>query len=66
MALLAWVGPVLVPPAAQAAPGDNYAVDDVFTAARTRAYRDDRFGMFMHFGLYSAFRGEYRRPDGTV
>jgi alpha-L-fucosidase len=66
VALLAVVGPVLTPPAAQAAPGDNYAVDDVFTSARTKAYRDDRFGMFIHFGLYSAYRGEYRRSDGTV
>ncbi|MET7335633.1 alpha-L-fucosidase [Nonomuraea sp. NPDC005650] len=49
-----------------AEPGDNYAPDDVFTAARTQWWRDGHFGMFMHFGLYSAYRGEYRRPDGTA
>ncbi|RCG32832.1 alpha-L-fucosidase [Sphaerisporangium album] len=51
---------------AQAAPGQNYAPDDPFTSARTQWWRDGHFGMFMHFGLYSAYRGEYRRPDGTV
>lgn len=55
---------VLTP--AHAAPGDNLAVDDVFTSPRTSGFRADRFGMFIHFGLYSAFRGEYRRADGTV
>ncbi|MEU6788714.1 alpha-L-fucosidase [Nonomuraea angiospora] len=50
----------------RAEPGDNYAPDDVFMSARTQWWRDGHFGMFMHFGLYSAYRGEYRRPDGTV
>ncbi|MFC4591065.1 alpha-L-fucosidase [Sphaerisporangium corydalis] len=51
---------------AQAAPGRNYVPDDAFTSSRTQWWRDAHFGMFMHFGLYSAYRGEYTRPDGTV
>jgi alpha-L-fucosidase len=47
-------------------PGTNYAVDDPFTAQRTQWWRDDRFGMFIHFGVYSHLAGEYRRPDGTT
>lgn len=57
---------LVAPGAASAAPGDNYAPDDVFTSSRTQWWRDSRFGMFIHFGLYSAFRGEYRRPDGST
>jgi alpha-L-fucosidase len=49
-----------------AGPGTNYAVDDPFTAARTAWWRDAKFGMFVHFGDYSAWGGEYTRPDGTV
>lgn len=44
---------------AAAAPGDNYAVDDALSAARTQWWRDDRFGMFIHFGLYAAYKGQY-------
>ncbi|WP_326806724.1 alpha-L-fucosidase [Streptomyces sp. NBC_01775] len=47
-------------------PGTNYAVDDAFTSDRTEAWRQDRFGMFIHFGAYSNLEGEYTRPDGTV
>ncbi len=47
-------------------PGTNYAIDDPFTSARTQWWRDDRFGMFIHFGAYSNLEGEYTRPDGTV
>lgn len=58
--LLALLGCLLLTaPIAAAAPGDNYAPDDVFTSARTQWWRDSRFGMFIHFGLYSAYRGEY-------
>src|SRR3954466_8825020 len=49
-----------------AGPGTNYAVDDPFTSARTAWWREARFGMFVHFGDYSAWGGEYTRPDGTV
>lgn len=49
-----------------AGPGTNYAVDDPFTAERTGWWRDDRFGMFIHFGAYSHLEGEYTRPDGSV
>ena len=56
---------VIAAPPAGAAQGDNYARDDVFTAARTQWWRDSRFGMFIHFGLYSAFRGEYTANGST-
>ncbi|MEV0260170.1 alpha-L-fucosidase [Streptomyces sp. NPDC050617] len=49
-----------------AGPGTNFAVDDPFTSDRTSWWRQDRFGMFIHFGAYSNLEGEYRRPDGTV
>jgi alpha-L-fucosidase len=49
-----------------AGPGTNYAVDDPFTSGRTAWWREARFGMFVHFGDYSAWGGEYTRPDGTV
>ncbi|MEV6522882.1 alpha-L-fucosidase [Longispora sp. NPDC051575] len=51
---------------AHAAPGDNHAPDDPFSSARTQWWRTDHFGMFIHFGLYSAYRGEYTRSNGTV
>ncbi|MEU7181990.1 MULTISPECIES: alpha-L-fucosidase [Streptomyces] len=47
-------------------PGTNHATDDPFTADRTSWWRQDRFGMFIHFGAYSNLEGEYTRPDGTV
>ncbi|MEV0399649.1 alpha-L-fucosidase [Actinoallomurus sp. NPDC050550] len=52
--------------AAAPGPGTNYAFDDPFTSARTAWWRDARFGMFIHFGDYSNWEGEYTRPDGTV
>ncbi|MFI6324788.1 alpha-L-fucosidase [Nonomuraea sp. NPDC050556] len=57
---------MFAPSAAHAAPGDNYAPDDTFTSSRTQWWRDGHFGMFMHFGMYAAYGGEYRRPDGTI
>ncbi|WP_412539244.1 alpha-L-fucosidase [Longispora sp. K20-0274] len=51
---------------AHAAPGDNHVPDDPFGSARTQWWRTDHFGMFIHFGLYSAYRGEYTRSNGTV
>ncbi len=56
----------LVPVPATAASGDNFAIDDPFSAERTGWWRDGRFGMFIHFGPYSHLEGEYTRPDGTV
>ncbi len=56
----------VAPVSAQAAPGDNYVPDDAFTSPRTQWWRDSHFGMFIHFGLYSAYRGQYTRPDGSV
>lgn len=55
-------------PAAEPAggPGTDHASDDPFTADRTSWFRQDRFGMFIHFGAYSNLEGEYERPDGTV
>ncbi|MET9626811.1 alpha-L-fucosidase [Lentzea sp. NPDC006480] len=53
----------LVPPAS-AAPAP--AFDDPLTSSRTQWWRDAKFGMFVHFGPYSWWGGEYRRPDGTL
>jgi len=47
-------------------PGTNYATDDAFTSARTAWWREARFGMFIHFGTYSYWGGQYTRPDGTL
>ncbi|WP_406395939.1 alpha-L-fucosidase [Streptomyces sp. NBC_00887] len=52
--------------AAAPGPGTNYATDDPFTAERTAWFRDNRFGMFIHFGAYSNLEGEYTRPDGST
>ncbi|MFI0710189.1 alpha-L-fucosidase [Streptomyces inhibens] len=67
--LLAAGSPVAAakPPQRPAAgPGTNHATDDPFTSSRTSWWRQDRFGMFIHFGAYSNLEGEYTRPDGTV
>ncbi len=61
------LGSLTVPAsAASAGPGTNYAFDDPFTASRAQWWREDRFGMFIHFGVYSQLEGGYTRPDGTV
>ncbi|GAA0420077.1 hypothetical protein Acor_29950 [Acrocarpospora corrugata] len=44
---------------AAAAPGDNYVVDDALTSSRTRWFDEARFGMFIHFGPYAMYRGQY-------
>ncbi|MFE1953712.1 alpha-L-fucosidase [Streptomyces sp. NPDC059524] len=49
-----------------AGPGTDYAHDDPFTSERTDWWRQDRFGMFIHFSAYSNWEGEYPRADGTV
>ncbi|MGW7578137.1 alpha-L-fucosidase [Streptomyces sp. NPDC054765] len=54
------------PPRPATGPGTNHATDDPFTSSRTSWWRQDRFGMFIHFGAYSNLEGEYTRPDGTV
>lgn len=57
------------PPAtshAATGPGTDHATDDPFTADRTNWWRQDRFGMFIHFGAYSNLEGEYKKPDGSV
>jgi alpha-L-fucosidase len=58
----------LVPHGASAAagPGTNYAVDDPFVSSRTAWWRDGKFGMFIHFGDYTYWGGEYQRSDGSV
>ncbi|MFC4086344.1 alpha-L-fucosidase [Amycolatopsis samaneae] len=58
--------PVGTVAAAEPGPGTNYATDDPFTSPRTQWWRDDRFGMFIHFGAYSQLQGSYTRADGTV
>ncbi|TGB10192.1 alpha-L-fucosidase [Streptomyces sp. MZ04] len=49
-----------------AGPGTDHATDDPFTADRTNWFRQDRFGMFIHFGTYSNLEGEYKKADGSV
>ncbi|WP_436494975.1 alpha-L-fucosidase [Actinokineospora sp. HUAS TT18] len=51
------IGGLAVP--AAAAPGNNYVSDDALTAPRTQWFRDDRFGMFIHYGVYAAYKGRY-------
>ncbi|QWF81914.1 alpha-L-fucosidase [Amycolatopsis sp. CA-230715] len=58
--------PATAAPPPPPGPGTNFAPDDPFTAARTQWWRDDRFGMFIHFGAYSNLQGKYQRPDGSV
>ncbi len=59
--VLVLAGGLLAAPAAPAyaAPGDNAVVDDALSSARTQWFRDTRFGMFIHFGLYAQFKGQY-------
>jgi alpha-L-fucosidase len=64
--VLGSTGAATADPVATAGPGTNYAIDDPFTAARTQWWRAARFGMFIHFGVYSHLAGEYTRQDGTV
>ncbi|WP_409060436.1 alpha-L-fucosidase [Streptomyces sp. SYP-A7185] len=52
--------------ATPAGPGTDHATDDPFTADRTNWWRQDRFGMFIHFGAYSHLEGEYKKADGSV
>jgi alpha-L-fucosidase len=68
LALMLFVGVGLVggPSATAAGLGTNYAYDDPFASSRTQWFRDDRFGMFIHFGVYSHLQGQYTRADGTV
>ncbi|GIH00359.1 hypothetical protein Pma05_69310 [Plantactinospora mayteni] len=42
-----------------AAPGDNYVVDDALSGTRTRWFDEARFGMFIHFGPYAVYQGQY-------
>src|SRR5437016_1056050 len=44
---------------AAAAPGDNYVLDDSLSSPRTQAWQQDRFGMFIHFGVYATYKGSY-------
>lgn len=60
LALLVSLATVTVPSAtAVAAPGDNYVDDDALTSSRTRWWQDTRFGMFIHFGPYAVYKGQY-------
>jgi alpha-L-fucosidase len=64
--VLGSISPAAAQPVAASGPGTNYSTDDPFTSARTEWWRAARFGMFIHFGVYSHLAGEYTRPDGTV
>jgi len=50
---------VMPSPPAAAAPGDNYVTDDALSSPRTRWYDEARFGMFIHFGPYAIYRGQF-------
>jgi alpha-L-fucosidase len=66
LALTASTIAFVTPQPAVAAQGDNFAIDDPLSASRTQWWTDARFGMFLHWGVYSAFHGEYTKPDGTT
>ncbi|GIG87942.1 alpha-L-fucosidase [Plantactinospora endophytica] len=58
--LVAMAAMVVIPPApVAAAPGDNYVVDDALSGTRTRWFDEARFGMFIHFGPYAVYQGQY-------
>ena len=58
--LIALAATAVIPPApAAAAPGDNYVTDDTLSSPRTRWFDEARFGMFIHFGTYAVYRGQY-------
>ncbi|WP_205303893.1 alpha-L-fucosidase [Nonomuraea montanisoli] len=57
---------ITIPQPAVAAQGDNYSIDDPLSSLRTKWWTDARFGLFLHWGVYSAFHGEYTRPDGST
>ena len=44
----------------------DWVKDDAYTADRAAWYRDARFGMFIHWGLYAVPAGEYngRKENG--
>ncbi|MEV4623931.1 alpha-L-fucosidase [Asanoa sp. NPDC049573] len=64
--LVALAATAVVPPAPVAATqGDNYAVDDALSGPRTRWFDEARFGMFIHFGTYAAYRGQYGTCRGA-
>jgi len=47
-----------LPAAAEPAPG-GFVKDDPFTSPRTAWYREAKYGMFIHWGLYAVPAGEY-------
>jgi alpha-L-fucosidase len=59
VALLATALAAITPQRAMAAQGDNFVIDDPLNSPRTQWWSDARFGMFVHWGLYSAFAGQY-------
>src|SRR5687768_12826820 len=42
-----------------AVPGDNYAYDDPLSSARMAWWRDAKFALFIHWGLYAQLAGEW-------
>src|SRR5262245_36858856 len=48
-----------LPPAKDAAAG-TFAADDPLTSPRTAWWREARFGMFIHWGLYAQLAGEWQ------
>ncbi|MEV6866420.1 alpha-L-fucosidase [Streptosporangium subroseum] len=58
--LVALTATIIMPPSpASAAPGDNYVADDALSSSRTRWFDEARFGMFIHFGTYAMYKGQY-------
>ncbi|WP_239313679.1 alpha-L-fucosidase [Plantactinospora mayteni] len=58
--LVAMAATIVIPSApVAAAPGDNYVVDDALSGTRTRWFDEARFGMFIHFGPYAVYQGQY-------
>jgi alpha-L-fucosidase len=64
--LVAPLGLLLLSALSVAAEAKPWQKDDAYTAARTRWWRDAKYGMFIHWGLYAVPAGEYngRKVDG--
>jgi alpha-L-fucosidase len=48
------------------APAREFVRDDPLTSQRTAWYREAKFGMFIHWGLYSVPAGQWKGRDGKL